>query len=102
MGTIQSAPTSHDLQIDVFNNIKNEYGSLALLQCIREINFTIDSKKYTPQAVHEAKKRFYLFKQDRNMANTVYLDIFENMRKVIEHVDGHIGNEDGLINIALQ
>ena len=36
------------------------------------------------------------------MANTTYLDKFENIVKAIEHAGGHIGTEDSLTDAELR
>jgi len=89
-------------EIDILSDIRSNCDSLALLEGIRDINFAIDSQKYKPHTIHEAKRRFYHFKQDKNMSNTTYLDKFENHIKVIEHAGGTIGDEEGLIISEIQ
>ena len=52
--------------------------------------------------LHEAKRRFYSFKQERSMTCSVYLEKFKNMIQVIETAGGEIGNEPGLIKKELE
>ena len=75
---------------------------LPYLKASEITNFTIDSQKYKPHTIHEAKRHFYHFKPDKNMSNTTYLDKFENHIKVIEHAGGTIGDDEGLIISEIQ
>lgn len=68
--------------------IKREKDGLKLLTEIKTICFNYQSQKYSPQAVHEAQYRFYHFHQGQNMTIQAYLEKFQNIVDVIEHVGG--------------
>ena len=84
-----------------FEIILTNMDSLALLKLIRSINFALHDDKNRYQAIHDAKMRFYSFKQDRSMTCSAYLEKFRNMIQVIETAGGDIGNEPGLIEKEL-
>ena len=67
-----------------FQHILNSMDSLALLRLIRSINFALNDDKNSYQALHEAIRRFYNFKQEHSMSCSTYLEKFQNMVQVIE------------------
>jgi hypothetical protein len=63
--------------------------------------FTFQTQKYGPQAMHEAKRRFYLLRQDKHMSVQQYYETFTNMVEVIEHCGGDIGTDRSLVTEML-
>ena len=53
--------------------------SLKLLTEIQGINFAMNIEKNKYQALHEALRRFYIFKQERSMTCSEYLENFQNI-----------------------
>jgi hypothetical protein len=60
--------------------------------------FQFQSQRYSPLALHKAKRRFYLCTQDRNTTCQQYHETFRNNVDVIEYCGGVISKDPGLIN----
>ena len=98
-----SMPLKAKIESDVdFTEVEEDMDSIALLVIIRSINFAMNAEKNPYQALHEAKRRFYSFKQERTVTCSAYLEKFQNMLQVIETVGGVIGKEPGLIELELE
>jgi hypothetical protein len=74
---------------------------IELLQVIKTEMFTFQTQKYGPQAMHEAKRRFYMMRQDKQTSVQQYYESFINTVKVIEHCGGDIGTDQSLVNEML-
>jgi len=81
----------------MFNQINAEYNSLALLTMIRTVCFADSNNKNKYQSNNDIIIKFYMFKQDRNMPNTVYYEKYNNLLKVLRNQGIYIGCEPGLI-----
>ena len=68
-----------------------------LLKIIRSVCFNFASQKYLPQAVHEAKRRFYLQSQGKYMNAQDYLEQFTNHVDVLTHVGAVIGPDTTIV-----
>ena len=64
--------------------------SLKLLTEIQGINFALNTEKNKYQALHEALRRFYIFKQERSMTCSEYLEKFQNILQVMNIAGGDI------------
>jgi hypothetical protein len=76
--------------------IEGAVDSIRLLENIRTVMFQFQSQRYGPLALHEAKRRFYLFSQDQHMTCQQYHETFKNNMEVIEYCGGVICNNAGL------
>lgn len=74
---------------------------VALLQVIKTEMFTFQTQKYMPQAMHEAKKRFYMLRQEKHTTVQQYYESFTNTVEVIEHCGGDIGIDRSLVDEML-
>jgi hypothetical protein len=63
--------------------------------------FTFQTQKYGPQAMHEAKRCFYMMRQDKHTSVQQYYESFVNTVEVIEHCGGDIGTNQSLVNEML-
>ena len=72
--------------------------AIGLLKTIKSIMFNFQGQIYRPQALRDAKRRFYNMYQDRHMTVQAYLDKFQNSVEVIEHCGGDLGIDKGLID----
>jgi hypothetical protein len=72
--------------------------AIGLLKTIKSIMFNFQGQIYRPQALRDAKRRFYNLFQDRHMTAQAYLDKFQNSVEVIEHCGGDLGIDNGLID----
>ena len=59
---------------EVFKRINLEPNSIALLAMIRAVWLSDSENKYKPQLVHEMIRKFYFFKQERNIPNSMYFE----------------------------
>jgi hypothetical protein len=81
-----------------YETIEDVSDAIGLLKTIKSIMFNFQGQIYRPQALHDAKKRFYNLSQDRHMTCQAYLEKFQNSVEVIEHCDGDLGIDNGLID----
>ena len=72
-----------------------------LLKIIKTEMFTFQTQKYGPQAMHEAKRRFYMLRQDKHTSVQQYYETFTNTVEVIEHCGGGIGTDHSLVTEML-
>ena len=77
--------------MDTYSSIMNDHDGLRLLTCIKEIVYQFQSSKYTMHAVHEATRRLYTYTQGKYTTTAAYLEQYQNIVDVIEHVGGSIG-----------
>jgi Zinc knuckle len=80
--------------------IKQAKDVLGLLRNIKDATFSFQGQKNMIHALHEARRRFYTFSQDRNMTCQVYLERFKNQVDVIEHCGGFT-SESGIVEKML-
>jgi hypothetical protein len=84
-----------------FDTMESTSDSLCLLENIRTVMFQFQSQRYTPLALHEAKRRYNTFSQDRHMTCQQYYETFKNNVEVIEYCGGDIGQDPGLVDAEL-
>jgi predicted RNA-binding protein associated with RNAse of E/G family len=75
--------------------------AIALLENIRTVMFQFQAQRYATLALHEAKRRFYTFTQDKHSTVQQYYETFKNNIDVIEYCGGKIGDDPGLIDAEL-
>ena len=76
-----------------YESVKAASDSIGLIQGIRNIVFdVVQQNKYKPQAMHEAMRRFYKFRQDKYMENSVYLEKSKIVVEVCKAAGCDIGN----------
>lgn len=68
--------------------IADQASRIGLLQNVKNVSYNYQSEKLKRQALHEAKRQFYLFYQDRSMTCQQCLEKFNNLVEVIEHYGG--------------
>jgi hypothetical protein len=75
---------------------------IGLLENIRTVMFQFQLQRYSPLALHEAKRRFYMFSQDRHMTcQQYYYATFKNNVEVIEYCGGALSQDPGLVDAEL-
>ena len=76
-----------------YKQMKKNSDSLTLIQGIKNIVYDIVTQnKYKPQAMHEALRRFYMFKQDSYMSDSDYLKKYKTIVEVCQAVGVTIGS----------
>jgi Reverse transcriptase (RNA-dependent DNA polymerase)/Zinc knuckle len=73
-----------------YSEINEKADVIELLKNIKDITHNFQSEKFRMHALHEAKRRFYVFYQDRTSSVQTYLEKFRNMVGVIEHCGGGV------------
>ena len=81
-----------------YSVISENGDAIELLKIIKDVAYNYQIQKYIPQALHEAKKRFYNCHQLRHQTTQAYFEYFQNQVDVITHIGGLIGNDPVLIN----
>ena len=64
--------------------------------------FSFQAQKYAPQALREAKRRFYSMRQGKGSTCQQYLETYQNCIDVITFCGGEIGTNNGLVDNALR
>jgi hypothetical protein len=72
--------------------------AIELLKIIKDVAYNNQIQKYIPQALHEAKKRFYNCHQLWHQPTQAYFEYFQDQIDVITHIGGLLGNDLVLIN----
>jgi hypothetical protein len=81
--------------------IEGAADSIRLLENIRTVMFHFQLQHYNPLALHEAKRRFYQFSQDRHMTCQQYHETFRNNVDVIKYHDGALSKDTALVDTEL-
>lgn len=81
--------------------IEGAADSIGLLKNIQTVTFQFQSQWYSPLALHEVKRCFYLFQQDRHMTCQQYQETFKNNVKVIKYCRGALSKDTGLVDAEL-
>jgi hypothetical protein len=82
---------------DTYDGISSSFDSIGLLKLIKSTVYKFQSQRHPALSIHQAKRRFYMIKQERHVTNSTYLDQFTNNTYVIEHIGGIIGEEPALL-----
>ena len=85
-----------------FVTADTEQDALTLLRIIRSAMFHTQTQRNRQHAIHEAKRRFYLFSQDRNMSCQAYLEKFRNLIEVAEHAGATMGIDEAVARDILR
>ena len=76
-----------------YSVMKTDSDSLKLIQALKDIVFNVVTQnKYKPQAMHEALRRFYLFKQEEYMPNSDYLEKYKTIVEVCQATGVEVGS----------
>ena len=87
---VEAAPT--------YSQVATDNSGIKLLKLIKDIAFNFASQKYLPQAIHEAKRRFFLQFQGRQLNVKDYLEQFMNHVDVLDHIGANVVNDSGIIS----
>ena len=89
---VEAAPT--------FEQVARDNDGIELLKLIKDIAFNFSSQKYLPQAIHEAKRRFFLQFQGRQLNVKDYLEQFMNHVSVLDHIGANVVNDSGILDMV--
>ena len=85
-----------------YKAIANSNDGIELLKLIKDIAFIFSSQKYLPHAIHDAKRRFFLQFQGRQLNVKDYLDQFTIHVNVRDHIGANIVNDTGILEQLAQ
>ena len=80
--------------LPIYAKLNEDHDGLGLLIEIKNIAFSFQSQNYLAHLLHNSKRCFYMFQQDKNMTTEAYLKAFTNNVEVIEHSGGTIAGHD--------
>jgi hypothetical protein len=80
-----------------YQTMNEDANSLSLLQEIKGIAYKFESQKNIYVAINLAKKSFFSTRQAQHETNAAFLTRYKDSIAVIEHYDGHIGDDTALI-----
>ena len=75
----------------------NSHG-IELLKIIKKISFNYQGHKYLPHAIHESKRNFYEFKQEKYVTATAYLEKFMNLVDILKNAGAPFLPENAILD----
>jgi hypothetical protein len=78
--------------LEEFKEMKSKLDAIKLMKAIESLSNQFEVQKYHPRALRQAKKRFYLFHQSKEMMNAKFLEAFQTIVYVITECRGEIGH----------
>jgi hypothetical protein len=88
--------------LNEYKSIRQGFDAITLIKAIKSLTYQFKDRNDHPQALHQAKRRLYLFHQGKKMMNTKFLEAFQTLVSVIKECEGEIGHDPGSITTALQ
>ena len=85
-----------------YKGIKATADPIGLLENIKVVMYQFQVERYGPLALHEAKRHYYTFYQDRTTTCQQYYESFKNNADVLEYAGGALGREPGLVEAELE
>jgi hypothetical protein len=86
--------------MEVCSKLSSTGDGLRLLSTIKVVSFNFQSQKYLPHSLHEAKRRFNLCVQTKNMSVPAYLEQFQNILAFIERDPGIAKIVTGVLSLS--
>ena len=83
---------------EIYENIDGESDVIRILLLIKSIAYSYESNYYPVLAIHMTLRRFYSRYQSSSSSCDEYLETMTNMRDVISHCGGVIGNHPFLVD----
>ena len=83
-----------------FKEIDEERDVVELLKLIKRMMHEFDSRVYLWDALSEAKRRFYQYRQAENESNVTHVKNVKNLVSVIEHYGGTAFEDEALVKLA--
>ena len=87
---------------DTYEGIDGESNAIRLLLLIKSMAYSYESKSYPVLAIHMALRKFYTSHQSSSSTWDKYFDTMSNLREVISHCGGIIGNHQFLVGKFLK
>jgi hypothetical protein len=78
-----------------FTDMSAEGDGIELLKAIKNITHNFQSQKYLPHAIHEAKRRIYMFSQGK-MSTIEYYEQFLSLVSVLDAIKASFGHDPGI------
>ena len=80
--------------LPTYDKLNEDRDGLGLLIEIKNIAFSFQSQNYLAHSLHDSKRRFYMYQQDKHTTTQAYFNTFINNVKVIEHSGGTVAGRD--------
>jgi hypothetical protein len=74
--------------LDSYEKMKDGFDMIALIKAIKGVTYQFDGQKYHSMALHQAKKRFYILYQGREMTNAQLLDKLQTCVAIVDKFEG--------------
>ena len=87
---------------DTYEDIDGDSGVIRLLLLIMSIKYSYESKSYPVLAIQMAQKKLYASHQSNSSSCDEYFETMSNLRDVIYHRGGVIGNHLFLVEKLLK
>ena len=87
---------------ETYEDINGESDIIHLLLLIKSIAYSYESKSYPVLAIHMALRKFYTSHQSSSSSRDEYFETMLNLRDVISHRSGVIGNHPFLVGKILK
>ena len=78
-----------------FADMSSKGDGIQLLKAIKNITHNFQSQKYLPHAIHEAKRRIYMFNQGK-MSTVEYYEQFLSLVNVLDAIKASFGHDPGI------
>ena len=78
-----------------FADMSSKGDGIELLKAIKNITHNFQSQKYLPHAIHEAKRRIYMFNQGK-MSTVEYYEQFLSLVNVLDAIKASFGHDPGV------
>ena len=87
---------------EIYEGIDVEYDVIRLLLLIKIITYSYKSKSYPVLAIHMAPRKLYSSYQSSSASCDEYIEMMMNLRDVIFHCGGVIGNHSSQVHKLLK
>ena len=84
--------------LDDFEAKSHESDCVWILKEIKGITYCFEGQRYIYLSLHDARTSYYAYTQGAKDSISSYLEHFRSLVEVLEHYDGAIGKDPGLLD----
>ena len=77
--------------LSTFAYFNGSYDVLTLVKEIRDITYKFEDQRYLPAALHQAKCKFYTFRQG-SLSNADYFEKYKNLYEIVTSSGGEVAD----------
>jgi hypothetical protein len=85
-----------------YPSMKENFDVFQLIKSVKGVTFKFEDSKYHLEALHDAKIRFYSLRQDKDMDNAKYLELFQTHVAIVEQFGGDIARDPVIVTRELE